>query len=245
MNKIKLIALDMDGTLLHDNGEVSNYTKQVIQRALQQDVKVVLSTGRPLPMCSSYAEQLQLTSYIITSNGAEVWTRENELLERHIMDPGLIEFLWELGNKHQFHMWYVAADNLFVDKNKPDNFFHYDWLKFGYGDLDESAKQFILSQLEDKRNIEITNSSPTNIEINKKGVNKASAIKSVCKQIGISMNEVMAVGDSLNDLKMIEQVGLGIAVANAQEVILDSADFVTDSNNDDGVAKAIERFVLA
>ena len=85
---------------------------------------------------------------------------------------------------------------------------------------------------------------PTNIEVNPSGVNKANGLKRVCRELGITMDQVMAIGDSMNDKKMIMQVGLGIAMGNAQEQIKLVADDVTDTNNNDGVAKAIERFIL-
>lgn len=244
MNKVKLIALDMDGTLLNDDGIVTEYTKRVIDKALQKNIKVVLSTGRPLQMCSSYADELELTSYIITSNGAEIWTDKHQLLERHTMDSNKIQDLWELGNANEFHMWLVATDELFVNRRRPESFHDYKWLKIGYGNLDEQAKRLLLQKLEKDSRIEITNSSLTNLEINKAGVNKARAIETICRKTGISVNEVMAIGDSLNDLKMIKEAGVGVAVANAQQLIIESADYVTDTNNDDGVAKAIERFAL-
>ena len=78
----------------------------------------------------------------------------------------------------------------------------------------------------------------------KTGVHKANAIQSLCTRLEINMEEVMAIGDSLNDLKMIEQVGLGIAMKNAQQKVLEAADYITATNNEDGVAKAIEKFVL-
>ncbi|HLR70392.1 MAG TPA: Cof-type HAD-IIB family hydrolase [Pseudogracilibacillus sp.] len=245
MTNIKLIALDMDGTLLNDDGIVTSYTSHVIQRALQQEIQVVLSTGRPLPLCETYAEELQLTSYIITSNGAEIWTAKHELIEKHVLDAEKINALWEIGNKRRLHMWLVATDKVFRNAERPGNFTDYEWLKIGYGNLTETTKRELLQELNKKKDLEITNSSLTNIEINKEGVNKASALRSICNEIGITMDEVMAVGDSLNDLKMIEQAGLGIAVKNAQQLIREAADFVTATNNDDGVAKAIEKFVLA
>lgn len=234
----------MDGTLLNDDGIVSTYTQQTIQEAIKQDIKVVLSTGRPLAMCASYADELALTSFIITSNGAEVWTDRHTLFERHTMNAEKIEKLWHLGDANQFHMWMVASGALFPNSERPEQFGQYEWLKMGYGNLDEEAKQFLLNELADDPSIEISNSSVTNIEVNKVGVNKANAIQSICQKIGITMKEVLAVGDSLNDLKMIKQVGIGVAVANAQPVIMEAADHVTATNNEDGVAKAIEKFAL-
>lgn len=244
MAKIKLIALDMDGTLLNDDGVVTPYTHDVIQKALQQDVQVVLSTGRPLLMCSSYAEELQLTSYIITSNGAEIWTVDHKLIERHPLDARKVQALWELGNEKELHMWLVAADQVFRNAKRPEDFTNHEWLKMGYGNLTEPLKKYLLDQLKNEKELEITNSSLSNLEVNKSGVNKANAIQSICKRLGISMEEVMAVGDSLNDLKMIEQAGIGVAVENAQQLIIESANYVTTTNNDNGVAKAIERYIF-
>jgi Cof subfamily protein (haloacid dehalogenase superfamily) len=92
--------------------------------------------------------------------------------------------------------------------------------------------------------LELTNSLPTNVEANPAGVSKAAALHFLCERMGITMEEVMAVGDSLNDIKMIQASGVGVAMGNAQEAIKNVADFVTDTNNNNGVAKAIERVAL-
>lgn len=244
MSKIKLIALDMDGTLLRDDGSVSSYTKEIIKEALDQHIQVVLCTGRPLKMCADYAEALQLDSYLITCNGAEIWTVDYKLIERHIFPPGKVETLWQLGNKHNLHMWTVATDEIFRHSTRPADFNQHDWLKIGYGRLTEQMKTYLLNELKHDHTIEITNSSPSNLEINQIGVNKVHAVERLCQLSNISMQEVMAIGDSINDLKMLREVGLGVAVENAQEEILDIARVVTASNNDDGVAKAIKNYAL-
>lgn len=244
MTNIKLIALDMDGTLLNDDGVITPYTQKVIEQAQAQQVTVVLSTGRPLSMCTNFAEQLGLHSYLITANGAETWTFDHKLLERHLLDASKIRKLWEIGNKHKVHMWLVATDNIFIDDIVPENFSEYDWLKIGYGRLTENEKQLLLNEICNDDTIEISNSSTRNIEITKSGVHKARAIRSLCTRLQIKMEEVMAIGDSLNDIKMIEQAGIGVAMQNAQEKVLQAAGYITASNNEDGVAKAIEKFVL-
>src|SRR5699024_9567724 len=101
----------------------------------------------------------------------------------------------------------------------------------------------LIEKLSYHKELELTNSMPYNVEINPAGVNKAAALEKVCDWMGITMNNVMAAGDSLNDIKMIEQAGTGVAMGNAQEAIKKVADYVTDSNNQDGVANAIQRFV--
>lgn len=244
MSKIKLVTLDMDGTLLQDDQEVSTYTKEVINQALAQGVQVVLCTGRPLPMCYDYAVDLALNSYIVTSNGAEIWTVDKQLIERHTFPAEKIETLWKLGNEKNLHMWTVATDELFHSSTRPNNFYDHDWLKIGFGRLDVSTRNELYTKLKDDSTIEVTNSSPNNIEVNHKGVNKVHAVERLCQLSDITMDEVMAVGDSMNDYKMLDQVGLGVAVANGQQEILNVADVITASNNDHGVGKAIEKYVL-
>lgn len=244
MSNIKLIALDMDGTLLKDDWSVSSYTKEIIKNALSQNIQVVLCTGRPLEMCADYAEDLQLKSYLITNNGAEIWTVDYKLIERHTFSTGKVESLWHLGNEQNLHMWAVATDEIFPRSTRPADFNQHDWLKIGYGHLNEEMKTYLLNELINDQTIEVTNSSPTNLEINQIGVNKVHAVERLCQLSNISMQEVMAIGDSINDLKMLQEVGLGVAVENAQQEILAIADKVTTSNNEDGVAKAIEKHAL-
>lgn len=245
MNKIKLIALDMDGTLLNDDGVVSDYTKKVLTKVLERGVHVVLTTGRPLALCHSIGVELGLPSYIIVSNGAEIWTMQEELLRRKTMDTQMVQRLWEVGKALELHMWTVATDEIYHDSTGPDDFNAHEWLKIGYGRLDKEQKQQLLDKTAgDIPNIEVTNSALTNIEMNAAGVNKADALRFICNKIGISMKQVIAMGDSLNDLKMIEECGIGIAMGNGQKLIKDIADYTTDTNNNNGVAKAIEKFVL-
>jgi len=245
MRKIQLIALDMDGTLLTDDGVVTPYTTKVIQRALDRGVHVVLCTGRPLPMCASFYDELHLSSYIITSNGAEIWDENYELLTHFPISSERIEQLWNFGHKHHLHMWMVASDNIFGRSSRPENFHEHTWLKMGYGNLTEKEKRFVLQYLDTFSDLEITNSSVKNIEINYRDVHKAKALHLICEKLNITMDAVIAMGDSLNDYKMLEQAGVGVAMKNAQQPILQIADYVTESNNDDGVAQAIEKFVLS
>ncbi|MUK89056.1 HAD-IIB family hydrolase [Ornithinibacillus sp. L9] len=244
MSEVKLVALDMDGTLLNMNEEVSDYTKQVIAQALKKEVHVVLSTGRWLQSCYPYAEALQLPSYLVTCNGGEIWTMEKELVEQHLLNATDVEKMWQLGEEIGVHMWMISTEDVYRGE-RPEDFQKHQWLKFGCDSYDTDKLDHMVKELSYLKGLELTNSLPTNIEVNPKGVSKASALKKVCQKLGITMNEVMAVGDSLNDIKMIQEAGIGVAMGNAQEAIKNVANYVTDTNNNDGVAKAIERFVLS
>jgi hydroxymethylpyrimidine pyrophosphatase-like HAD family hydrolase len=241
---IKLIALDMDGTLLKDDQTVSEPTKEMIKKALDKGIHVVLSTGRSIETCYPYAEALNLSSYLITANGGEIYTMEKELLDQHLLPTKIIESMWTLGLETGVDMWMIATDGVYRNDTPPKNFTDHRWLKFGCNTSDQTKLDLMIKELSHMDGLELTNSLPTNVEANPAGVSKAAALHFLCERMGITMEEVMAVGDSLNDIKMIQASGVGVAMGNAQEAIKNVADFVTDTNNNNGVAKAIEHVVL-
>ncbi|GAB4072979.1 phosphoglycolate phosphatase [Barrientosiimonas marina] len=240
---IKLIALDMDGTLLNSDETISAVNHDTITRALAKDVQVVLSTGRSFDTCFSYAESLNLTSYLITCNGGEIWTVDNELIERHLLRPERVQEMWERAENLNLNTWMISTDGVWRGMY-PDNFSSHDWLKFGCDSEDPAALDTFIEELSYYDDLELANSLPTNIEINPKGVHKASALESVCERLNITLDNVLAIGDSLNDMKMIQEAGIGVAMGNAQEAIKNVAADVTDTNEQHGVSRAIEKYVL-
>ncbi|ALC90781.1 hypothetical protein AM500_14030 [Bacillus sp. FJAT-18017] len=247
MNKdqldIKLIALDMDGTLLNEVHKVSEANREAIRQAEAKGVKVVLSTGRSLATCKEYAVSLQLSSYLVTVNGAEVWGPDGELVARNPVSIPLMKWMHDLSTEHKTKFWAISTNGVFREK-MPDDFDQREWLKFGFDIPNDEIRAAILALLKEKGELEVSNSSPTNIEVNSVGINKAAALNQVCDLLSIKMENVMAVGDSLNDILMIKEAGLGIAMGNAQDVVKEAADWVTAPNTEDGVAKAIQKWVL-
>jgi len=240
---IKLIALDMDGTLLNSEQDVSIRTKTAIENALDNNIHVVLSTGRAFSTCYPYAEMLQLNSYLITANGGQIWTVDKQLLQQTLLEADKVEEMWRLGEGIGVHMWMISTTGVFRNQ-APERFEDYEWLKFGCASSDETRLNRMIDELSYFNDLELTNSMPMNVEANPKGVSKAAALKFVCNQIGITMNNVMACGDSLNDMKMIQEAGIGVAMGNAQEAIKNASDVLTDTNDNDGVAKVIEQYAL-
>ncbi|WP_394548601.1 Cof-type HAD-IIB family hydrolase [Priestia aryabhattai] len=241
--EFKLIALDMDGTLLNNQQEISEENRAAIAKAQEQGVHVVLSTGRSLLTCREYAQSLQLSSYLITVNGSEIWDESGQLVERKLIDASHIEKMWNLTQEHKLNFWAVTTDKVWRDEF-PEDIVSQEWLKFGYDIPDDALREEVLKQIAGISDFEISNSSLTNLEINAMGINKAKGIMTVCDRLGISMDEVIAMGDSLNDMAMIEAAGCGIAMGNAQEAVKEAADWVTDTNVNNGVAKAISHWVL-
>lgn len=241
--EFKLIALDMDGTLLNNQQEISEENRAAIAKAQEQGVHVVLSTGRSLLTCREYAQSLQLSSSLITVNGSEIWDESGQLVERKLIDASHIEKMWNLTQEHKLNFWAVTTDKVWRDEF-PEDIASQEWLKFGYDIPDDALREEVLKQIAGISDFEISNSSLTNLEINALGINKAKGIMTVCERLGISMDEVIAMGDSLNDMAMIEAAGCGIAMGNAQEAVKEAADWVTDTNVNNGVAKAISHWVL-
>ncbi|MCT2534464.1 Cof-type HAD-IIB family hydrolase [Aquibacillus koreensis] len=241
--KIRLIALDLDGTLLSEQDMISQENIEAIKLAREHGVEVIFSTGRHYSTCKAFAEQLQLSSYLITVNGSEIRTVSGELVDRQLLDIAVVEHLVALHKKYKTYAWMTSTEQIWRGE-LPSELEVHQWLKFGYDTDDPSVKMAIMEELASLGELEISDSSPTNIEVNAVGINKAVAIEKVCKRLGLSMDEVMAAGDSLNDIKMIEACGLGVAMGNAQDQVKASADWVTKSNVEHGVAHAIHTWVL-
>ncbi|MFK9090463.1 Cof-type HAD-IIB family hydrolase [Bacillus salipaludis] len=240
---IKLVALDMDGTLLNNNGQISEANRLAIKAAMDKGIYVVLSTGRSLMTSREHADALELTSYLVTVNGSEIWDEKRELVERNLVKAELIEWMWQLTKQHKTKFWAISTERNWHDE-MPDDIKNIEWLKFGFNIDDDATRELILKELEAKGEFELSNSTMKNIEVNPFGINKAKGLSIVCGRLGIEMKQVMAVGDSRNDLMMIKEAGLGIAMGNAQDVVKEAADWVTATNEEDGVAQAIRKWVL-
>lgn len=240
LRQVELIAIDMDGTLLDDEGVVSESNKQAIQKAKQAGIDVVISTGRPLSLSYNYAKSLGLDSYLITVNGAQIWQMNKTLLYQETFSSEQAEALWDFGHKNELYMWMVAAEEMFRHSARPENFSEFNWIKVGFGKLTDQTYPIVTDYLSGFPDLEISSSSISNIEVNALGVNKGEALKYICDLKQIDLKNTVCFGDNLNDLKMIEMAGFGVAMENARQAVKDQADYVTLKNTEDGVAHVIE-----
>jgi HAD superfamily hydrolase (TIGR01484 family) len=241
--KIKLIALDMDGTLLNSRGEIPEENRLAIREAKEKGIEVILSTGRSRLTARNHADSLELNSFLITVNGSEIFGPEGKLISRTPVDTKVMEWMWNLSQTHKTHFWATSCDQVWTNE-MPENIHDHEWLKFGFDITDDEVREIIHKELQSKGDLEITNSSLTNIEVNALGINKAMGIQKVTEILGISMGNVMAMGDSLNDIAMIKESGWGVAMGNAQDIVKETANAVTASNDEAGVAKAIRKWAL-
>ena len=273
MKKIKLIATDLDGTFLTDDKRISPKNKEAVHEAVEKGIHFVPATGRAYYTMPPNVMRMGEFDYIITSNGAAVIdvksgkTVYKKQLERSIASKIIdyaikrdimveifvdgkaytmrkyMESLVERGVRERFVKWYTdtrnvveSYDEILVDNITVENIniiFNNKELRV------EMQKEFAAFD-----DIEVTNSIDNNIEIGAKGCSKASALKALADMLGIEMDEIMALGDNYNDLDMIKEVGIGVAVSNGEEIIRTEADYITTSNNEDGFYEAVHKFIL-
>lgn len=246
MNPWRLIALDMDGTTLTRDGKISAENQIWIQAARKAGVEVTFATGRHVKgVVREFVAEMQFEMPVVTVNGGEVWTRDGQLLARHVFPEADIQSLFEMAREYGLSYWGATIDKMMPMDDFPARVEGEDWLKFGmYGKNPELIRS-VWTQLKDDNRFEISNSHALNVEINPSGVNKALGLQTVCKHLGIEAKQVVTMGDGMNDVAMLQWAGLGIAMGNAQDAVKRAADVTTANFDEDGVAQAIRKYVLA
>lgn len=273
--KIKMIGLDLDGTLLTDKKELTKRTRKAVSSALEQGVVVLVATGRPWLGVPEELRNFPGMRYALTSNGARIIdTLENRVIEEHLLSPDLAKKALEICGKYDTlqevyfdGQGYAPADKMAcVEKyHKNPSMCEYmrktripvkdifelvekenrglDKVQALFADMKERSQAW--RELKTDSGLELVGSLKYNIEINAAGVNKGTGLVNLGRLLGIRREEIMACGDGDNDEVMLREAGLGVAMANAEEQVKAAADYVTLSNEEDGVAAAIEKFVLS
>ena len=273
-HQIKMVGLDLDGTLLSEKKELLPYTMDVLRRALDAGIVVLVATGRPWMGVPEELRKFPGMRYALTSNGARIIdTDTGEILEEHLLPPELAKKTLEICGKYDTlqevyfdGQGYAEADKMaHVEKyHRNPNMWEYfrttrkpvedlfgmidrenrglDKVQALFANMEERKKAW--KDLEAVRGLELVGSLKYNIEINAAGVNKGTGLVRLGKLLGIKREEIMACGDGDNDTVMLSEVGFGVAMANAEEQVKAAADYITESNDEEGAAKAIEKFAL-
>ncbi|MEW5953185.1 MAG: Cof-type HAD-IIB family hydrolase [Bacillota bacterium] len=267
-NKYKLLAVDLDDTLLNRQLEVSPGNREALRQAGEAGVKVILATGRMYRAALPYARQLDIAGPLITYMGALV--RHAGTGQTLFHRPAPLDLALEIigrVKKYGYHINVYLDDELFVARHTPEGERYAalsgvrpkvvgDLAAFLRGRGEDPTKVLVIEQeslldslAEEMRPVfghllHITKSKPYFLEFSHPLANKGHALEAVVRGCGLEREQVIAVGDAYNDLEMIDYAGLGVAVANAREEIRARADFVTLSNEEDGVAAVIHKFIL-
>ncbi|UHA75454.1 Cof-type HAD-IIB family hydrolase [Paenibacillus sp. 481] len=264
----KMIVLDLDDTLLRDDGTISPGNKQALMAAQEAGVKVVLASGRPTYAMIALADELHLErygSYILSFNGAKIinWKTQEESFSS-TLTPQMAHDLYEMSVEEGVSALTYVGDHIVTAA--PNEYTAIESEITGMKVVEASsfveavqvpvvkvlmvAEPEKLVRVEEKLKaklagkLNVMRSKPFFLEFTEDGVNKGTSLNQLIQQLGIERSEVIAMGDGYNDVAMLEFAGLGVAMGNAPDEIKQLADYVTDTNMNDGVAKAVEKFVL-
>ena len=271
---IRMIGVDLDGTLLNSEKQLTAYTREVLKKAIEQEVAVVVATGRPFSGVPDELKHFPGIRYALTANGARILDMQKQkVVYENLLSVESSEKVIDILRKHQaIHEFFVdgvgymnedGLKNVYAYFEDPHMAEYLQSTRIPVKDVKEKLqtmkcevdklqgifrnqkdKEEALEELNTLSGIVVTAAMDNNLEINKEGTNKGLGLLQLGKSLGISREEIMACGDGGNDVEMLKEVGFAVAMANGSDPVKKAADFVTVSNDEDGVAKAIERFVL-
>ncbi|NLW23523.1 MAG: HAD family phosphatase [Tissierellia bacterium] len=272
--KYKLIAIDMDGTLLNSNNQISKKNREIIFKAINKGIHIVLATGRILKSALQYWESMELSSPIIACNGAIISSGNGQdiIYENPIGIESckkVIELAEEYGIYYHFYdkdTFYTREPNEellrlygYFEGELKENKINIEILESPLEVLDEKKpkvyKFIFIENNRDKlldfrkklNNIEGISTSSSwynNIEVMKEGVSKGKGLEYLIERLNIDKSEIMVIGDNENDISMFKIAGLAVAMENGEDILKRIAHTITDTNNEDGVANAIEKYAL-
>lgn len=271
---VKLIALDLDGTTLNNDGIISTENREALIKAAEKGVNIVIATGRPRAALPKDVFEIDAIRYVLTSNGARITDlKEEKNIYENCMSELAAEKSVELLRQHNYVLECFVDGIAYIEKD------YYDKVKSSnqsFRDVRyilntrnpiEDIFGFILKNKASIENINvnfedisekpamreklltipeatITSSFNHNLEIGGATTSKAEALRKMCEILGIKPEEMMAVGDSPNDIAMLKASGLPVAVGNAKDEVKAVAKYIAPANHENGVADAVRRFVL-
>ncbi len=260
MKSTKIVFVDLDGTLKNNNQKISIRNKEIIEKLFDIGILVVFTTGRPLNYTISLSKQFSASNYVISSNGAEIYNYFNKkIIYNSIISNEVLIKLNELIKK--YNLFFIAncllksyTNKDFGDPGKKiinslEDIFDEKISQLIVESYDiESMKKF-KKELINIPDIKISNKSRNPKDSNKilfyditnKDVSKGNAIKILCDYLKIDINKTMAIGDSDNDIEMLQVSNVKIAMSNATDNLKKVANFVTLSNDQEGVAVVLEQ----
>ena len=283
----KLIAVDLDGTLLNSYGTISEENRKAIKKVQKEGVKVVLASGRTTNSIKTLAEELGGNEYIICGNGSLIYDlKKDEIIYDKFIDKNKALQIIQICEQNSIY-YNVYTEDMVIAKtldnnvlfyhqensNKPDskktkinlvdNIYEYvknlegkNILKFTISDKSSIIFNSIIKKLRNIRNIDVLDVAHMSrkmiksgteevsleyyyTEITSENVDKWNAIEWLAEKLEIEKEEIMAIGDNINDKLMIENAGLGIAMGNSDPLIKEIADKTVANNNENGVAEAL------
>lgn len=273
--KIKLLALDLDGTVLTDENTLAPAVKRSIETAVKSGIEVVAASGRPYGSMPKSVLEIEGLNYSITSNGAAVYDRSGKRIYASLLKEDDVLKLLETTQEYDIIFEAFINGLTYTDRRYVENPEKYgcskayiDYVRASHGHVDD-MKSFIFNHRAELDSVQyvctdrakreavreriaknisgffITSSSENFVEFMDRNATKGNAVKRLCADLGIPLSQTAACGNADNDADMIKQAGFGAAVKNASKMCLECADAVVPSNNDGGVAQLVEIILSA
>jgi len=263
----KLVVIDLDNTLLDEEHKISCKNIDMLEKIRAQGIEVIIATGRMYSSAQPYLEELSLKNRVIVYNGAMVKDiLSGQILYHKPIDEEVARKLIKDLKSEGLHINLYQDDKLYVDQDNKykrryeritkikavhvDNLIDFDFVnptKLLIIEDDPAQHQYYIEYL--KKNysdiIDVTESKNYFIEIGAKGVNKGNTLNHLMNKRGLKREEVIAIGDGLNDIEMISLAGTGIAMDNAHWLVKQAADVVAPSHQEDGVAVILEKLIMS
>jgi len=263
---IRLLALDLDGTLMGDDLVISPRVRRAIATAQERDVSVTLATGRMFEATLPFAQDLGITTPLICYQGGLIQSPTSDVpLYRAMMDPSLVREMLEWQAQHGWHVVLYAGHDVFIARRQHSETFYHTllgerlvWVSDISSVLDQHdpVKFLLVAEPPEADRIEmelrhhfegrmeVVRSHAMFVEGNPLGVSKGDALRRLAAHMDVPQAQVLAVGDQGNDATMIAWAGVGVAMGNGSPASKAVADWIAPPLTEDGAAVAIERFVL-
>ena len=266
-SKYKMIVVDMDDTLLMDDHTISEENREMIFKAQEMGVYVVLASGRPTSAMIAYAKELKMdhyNSYMISFNGSTVTDlKEDKILFEHALTKEQIHSLYDFSQQNNTHIITYLGEQIISER-------HSEYIdiestitglellivpSFKDAVTTSAVKCLLLEEPSYLKGVEsvlknampdlsVCMSKPFFLEAAPNGIDKGAAIQILAEKLNIHQSEIIAVGNAGNDLTMVQYAGLGVWVDNADAELKPLGDVIVASNNDHGVAEVVRRFIL-
>lgn len=269
--KYKLLVLDVDGTLLNNEREISKRTLAALLKVQQMGIRIVLASGRPTYGLMPLAKTLELGNYggfILSYNGCQIINAQNgEILFKRRINPEMLPYLEKKARKNGFAIFTYNDDTIITDN--PENEHIRSEARLNNLEIikevefstaidfapctcmlvsdDEEALIGLEQHWKRRLNgaLDVFRSEPYFLEVLPCGIDKANSLGALLEQLDVKREEVIAIGDGVCDVTMLQLAGMGVAMGHAQDSVKACADHVTASNEEDGVALAVEQIILA
>lgn len=265
----KVLVLDIDGTLTNSQKQISPATRQGIQNILKRGHKVILASGRPTPGMRRYEKELELEKYggyLLSFNGGRiVECRTGEIVYQRTLPLSIIPSLYGFAKDNGCGLLTYFGDRI-ISAFEPDEYVQLESRINGmeikvvenfkkYVDFDinkclltapPEAAPDLEKQLQEKYSgqVSVYRSEPFFIEIMPQNVDKATSLDRMLETVGLTREDAICCGDGFNDISMIKYAGVGVAMGNAQPAVKEAADYITGTNDEDGLVQVIDDFIL-